>query len=101
MRFAIPLVVALAFAFPALAASRQVTITNFDFSPAVITVAPGTTVVWTNNDDDPHTINARDKTFHSGALDTDGKFTFTFVKPGVYAYFCSLHPHMTGQVVVK
>ena len=78
-----------------------VKIQNFAFVPAVVTVAPGTTVTWTNADEDPHTVNATDRSFKSAALDTDDKYAFTFTKPGDYAYFCSLHPHMTGRIVVK
>ncbi|MCI3179953.1 amicyanin [Caulobacter sp. CCUG 60055] len=80
---------------------QAVAIKGFAFTPQVVTVAPGTTVTWTNVDEDPHTVTANDKSFHSAALDTDDKFTFTFTKPGEYAYFCSLHPHMTGKIVVK
>ena len=93
---------AIASASHALAApSATVRIQNFAFVPAVVTVAPGTTVTWTNADEDPHTVNANDKSFKSAALDTDDKYAFTFTKPGDYAYFCSLHPHMTGRIVVK
>ena len=74
---------------------------NFAFAPAVLTVAAGTTVTWTNADDDPHTVTATGKTFHSTALDTGGKYSFTFTRPGEYAYFCSLHPHMIGKIIVK
>jgi plastocyanin len=63
-------------------------------------VTPGTTVTWTNADDDPHTVTANDKSFHSVALDTDNKYSFTFTRPGEFAYFCSLHPHMTGKIIV-
>lgn len=80
---------------------QRVAIDNFAFSPQVIVVAPGTTVTWTNADEDPHTVVANDKSFHSAAMDTDESFSFTFTKPGEYAYFCSLHPHMTGKVVVR
>ena len=80
---------------------QKVAIDNFAFSPQVIVVAPGTTVTWTNADEDPHTVVANDKTFHSAAMDTDESYSFTFTRPGEYAYFCSLHPHMTGKVVVK
>jgi len=80
---------------------QQVSISNFVFSPQVITVTAGTTVVWTNADDDPHTVTANDKSFHSTAMDTSERFSFTFTRPGEFAYFCSLHPHMTGKVVVK
>ncbi len=80
---------------------QTVSIKGFAFVPQVITVAPGTTVVWTNADEDPHTVVANDKSFPSAALDTDDKYSFTFTTPGDYAYFCSLHPHMTGKIVVK
>jgi plastocyanin len=80
---------------------QSVAIKMFAFTPQVITVAPGTTVTWTNADEDPHTVTANDKSFHSAAMDEDEKFSFTFTRPGEYAYFCSLHPHMTGKVIVK
>lgn len=89
---------------PAVAAparTQTVAIKMFSFTPQVLTVTPGTTVTWTNADDDPHTVTANDKSFHSAALDTDGKYSFTFTKPGEFAYFCSLHPHMTGKIIVK
>jgi len=88
-------------AAPAPAKVVTVSIRSFAFTAQVITVTPGTTVTWTNMDEDPHTVTANDKSFHSPALDTDGKFSFTFTHPGEFAYFCSLHPHMTGKVVVK
>jgi plastocyanin len=79
-----------------------VKIDNFSFSPAVITVAPGTTIRWTNRDDIPHTVVSDDHTtFKSKVIDTDEQFTYTFTKPGTYSYFCSIHPKMTGQIVVK
>lgn len=80
---------------------QKVAIDNFAFAPQVIVVAPGTTVTWTNADDDPHTVVATDKSFHSAAIDTDESYSFTFTRSGEYAYFCSLHPHMTGKVIVK
>jgi plastocyanin len=82
---------------------NTITIDNFSFGPQSLTVAPGTTVTWINHDDEPHTVvNAGNpRAFKSAALDTDDKFTFTFDKPGTYEYFCSIHPHMTGTVVVK
>ena len=80
----------------------EVKIDNFTFSPKTLTVAPGTTVKWTNRDDIPHTVVSDDKaTFKSKLLDTDDSFSFTFSKPGTYDYFCSLHPHMTAKVVVQ
>ena len=90
------------FAGQALAAAPvKVAIKGFAFVPQIVTVAPGTTVTWTNADEDPHTVVANDKGFRSAALDTDDTYSFTFTKPGDYAYFCSLHPHMTGKVIVK
>ena len=80
---------------------QKVAIRNFAFTPQVIVIAPGTTIVWTNGDEDPHTVTANDKSFHSAAMDTGERFSFTFTRPGEVAYFCSLHPHMTGKVVVK
>jgi plastocyanin len=82
-------------------ASVQVKIDNFSFSPATITVPAGTTVTWTNADDIPHTVVSDDKVFKSKVLDTDEKFSYTFTKPGAYPYFCSIHPKMTGKVVVQ
>jgi plastocyanin len=79
---------------------QAVQIRNFAFAPAMLTVPAGTTVTWTNEDEDPHTVTATGKAFHSAALDTGGRYTFTFTRPGDYAYFCSLHPHMTGRIVV-
>ena len=83
------------------AKAQKVVIDNFAFSPQVIVVTPGTTVTWSNADDDPHTVVANDKSFHSPAMDTDESYSFTFTRPGEFAYFCSLHPHMTGKVIVK
>jgi plastocyanin len=80
--------------------AREVRIDNFTFSPPMLTVPAGTTVTWRNADDIPHTIVAKDRSFRSKALDTDDRFSFTFTAPGDYDYFCSLHPHMTGRVVV-
>jgi plastocyanin len=83
------------------ASETAVKIDNFSFSPATVTVAVGTTVRWTNADDIPHTIVSDDKTFKSKALDTDDQFTYTFTKPGIYSYFCGLHPKMTAKIVVQ
>jgi plastocyanin len=83
------------------AATAEVKIDNFSFSPATISVAAGTTITWTNRDDIPHTVVSDDKVFKSKVLDTDEKFTYTFSKPGTYPYFCSVHPKMTGKVVVQ
>lgn len=83
------------------ATSADVKIDNFSFGPATITVAAGATVTWTNRDDIPHTVVSDDKVFKSKVLDTDEKFSYTFSKPGTYPYFCSVHPKMTGKVVVQ
>ena len=83
------------------AASVEVKIDNFSFGPAQLTVPSGTTVTWTNRDDIPHTVVSDDKVFKSKVLDTDEKFSFTFTKPGTYPYFCSVHPKMTGKVIVQ
>ena len=83
-------------------AGLQITIDNFSFAPATLTVPAGTKVTWVNHDDIPHTVVSEDKTtFKSQALDTDEKFTFTFAKPGMYTYFCSIHPKMTAKVIVQ
>jgi plastocyanin len=83
------------------AASAEVKIDNFSFGPATLTVSAGTTVTWTNRDDIPHTVVSDDKVFKSKVLDTDEKFSYTFSKPGSYPYFCSVHPKMTGKVIVQ
>jgi plastocyanin len=90
-------------AYAGAASPTAVTIENFAFAPAPLTVAPGTTVTWTNKDEEPHTVLSADggMTFKSQALDTDDKFSFTFAKAGTYKYFCSIHPHMVGTVVVQ
>src|SRR5580692_2914730 len=79
----------------------EVKVDNFSFSPQTITIAPGTTVIWTNRDDIPHTVVSDDKVFKSKVLDTDEKFSFTFDKAGNFPYFCSIHPKMTGKVIVQ
>jgi len=86
---------------PAQAADTEVGIDNFTFAPQQITVKAGMTVIWTNRDDIPHTVTSKTMVFRSNALDTGDKFSFTFTTPGSYPYFCSLHPHMTGTIVVE
>jgi plastocyanin len=84
------------------AGKTEVAIDNFSFLPKEITVAAGTTVVWTNHDDVPHTVASADDQFKkSAALDTDETFSHTFTTAGTFTYFCSIHPHMTGKVIVK
>jgi plastocyanin len=82
-------------------ANVAVKIDNFVFAPQAITVPVGTTVTWTNSDDIPHTTVSTDGVFKSKVMDTDEKFSYTFTKAGTYSYFCSVHPKMTGQIVVK
>jgi amicyanin len=81
--------------------ATEIQIDNFSFGPAELKVAMGTTVTWTNRDDIPHTAVSTDKIFKSKVMDTDEKFSFTFSKPGTYEYFCSIHPKMTGKIVVQ
>ena len=85
------------------ASTMEVKIDNFSFGPVTVTVPVGTTVTWTNRDDIPHTVVSTDdpKAFRSKVLDTDEKFSFTFSKPGTYPYFCSIHPKITGTVIVQ
>jgi plastocyanin len=84
------------------AGTRTVTIDNFSFMPAPMTVPVGATVTWINHDDVPHTIVSEDQqSFKSKALDTDEKFSHTFDKPGTYSYFCSIHPKMVAKIIVE
>jgi plastocyanin len=83
------------------ASTAEVKIDNFSFGPTAITVPVGTTVTWVNRDDIPHTVVSTEKVFKSKVLDTEEKFSYTFTKPGEYPYFCSIHPKMTGKVVVQ
>ena len=88
-------------AAPASADEVAVKIGNFTFGQRELKVKAGTTVTWINNDDIPHTVASSTKVFKSKALDTKDNFSFTFTTPGDYEYFCSLHPHMTGAIVVE
>ncbi|HLL27504.1 MAG TPA: cupredoxin family copper-binding protein [Xanthobacteraceae bacterium] len=81
--------------------AAKVTIDNFTFAPAELTVAVGTTVTWENHDDIPHSVVEKNKLFRSRALDTNDAFSFTFTSAGTYDYFCGLHPHMVGKIIVK
>jgi plastocyanin len=82
-------------------AANEVTIDNFTFAPKELTVAVGTTVKWTNHDDIPHTVVEKNTSFRSKALDTDDAYSYTFATAGSFDYFCSLHPHMVGKIIVK
>jgi plastocyanin len=105
--FAIPVLIAMLLlaVSPSVKASDQpsaaVKIDNFVFGPQTITVTVGTTVTWTNSDDIPHTSVSTDGVFKSKVLDTDEKFSYTFTKAGTYPYYCTIHPKMTGKVVVQ
>ena len=82
--------------------ANAVTIDNFTFTPATLTVKAGTTVTWTNKDDIPHGIGSANNAFkRSQAQDTDDSYSFTFATPGTYAYFCYVHPFMKGTIVVE
>jgi amicyanin len=82
--------------------ANAISIHNFSFTPPTLTVKAGTTVTWTNKDDIPHGIGSANNAFKKGpALDTDDSYSFTFTAPGTYQYFCYLHPHMVGSIVVE
>jgi len=83
------------------AETKEVKIDNYSFAPGTVTVPVGTMVTWTNHDETVHTVVAADKSFKSGGLDTDDKFSFTFTKPGSYSYLCTVHPYMTGKIIVR
>jgi plastocyanin len=83
------------------AATAEVKIDNFSFGPQTLTVPVGATVTWTNRDDIPHTVVSTDGVFKSKVRDTDEQFSYKFDKAGTYSYFCSIHPKMTGKVVVQ
>jgi plastocyanin len=83
------------------AATVEVKIDNFSFAPQTLTVPVGATVTWTNHDDIPHTVVSTDGVFKSKVRDTDEKFSYNFGKAGTYNYFCSIHPKMTGKIVVQ
>jgi plastocyanin len=86
---------------PSAAIGTEIKIDNFSFAPVTMQIAVGTTVTWVNRDDIPHTVVGVDRAFKSKVLDTDEKFSYTFTKAGHYPYFCSLHPKMTGEIVVQ
>jgi len=91
---------------PAAAAGKapeaKVEIKHFAFAPEVLTVTAGTRVIWTNRDDEPHiVVSAGNRFASSKAMDTDETYATVFDKPGTYAYFCSIHPHMVGTVIVR
>jgi plastocyanin len=82
--------------------TNQIVIKDFHFDPQVLTVRSGEKITWTNRDEEPHTVVSVEKQFKkSGPLDTDQEFTITAGAPGTYTYYCSVHPRMTGTIVVK
>src|ERR1700758_2402380 len=85
---------------PAAVAGDQVTIDNFAFSPATLTVKAGSTVTWTNRDEEPHPVAGSDGSFHSPGMGTGATFAHTFSTAGTFDYVCSIHPMMRGTVVV-
>jgi plastocyanin len=84
----------------AVAATAAVQIENFKFGPATLEIAAGDTVTWTNHDDEIHALSSEDGSFRSGGIEGDTVFSHTFAKPGTYPYRCTLHPQMTGTIVV-
>ena len=98
------LAVAISFAQEGAAQAAQtidISAQNFMFSPATITVKAGATVTWVNHDEEPHTIFNDVGLFRSSALDTNDSFSYTFDKPGTYHYVCTIHPRMTGTIIVE
>jgi amicyanin len=85
---------------PAPISGTAVSIDNFTFAPATLTVHRGDTVTWTNHDEEPHTVAAGDGSFRSPGMHSNATFSFTFTNPGSYDYICSIHPSMHGTVVV-
>jgi plastocyanin len=81
--------------------SVVVSIKDFAFVPAVVKIKPGQTITWINSDQEPHAVAANDKTYRSPTLDTGEKFSRAYATAGEFEYFCSLHPHMTGKIVVE
>jgi Icc protein len=82
------------------AAGKDIVVDNFSFAPAATAVTMGSTITWINKDDVPHNIVSTDHRFKSPVLDTDEQFSHSFGAPGTYTYYCSLHPKMTGRIVV-
>ena len=103
-----PLIIALLLSAGSLTANDQppsqaaeVKIDNFSFGPQTLTIPAGSTVTWTNRDDIPHTAVSPDGVFKSKVMDTDEKFSHTFTTPGTYPYYCTIHPKMTGKIIVQ
>jgi plastocyanin len=81
-------------------AGDAVNIDNFAFVPATLTVAAGSTVTWTNRDEEPHTVVADDGSFHSPGMGSQATFSYRFATAGTFGYVCSIHPFMHATVVV-
>jgi plastocyanin len=81
--------------------TTQIAITNFNFDPETITIKAGSTVTWTNQDSVAHTVVAQDGSWKSDNLAKGASFSYTFAKPGTYAYICSIHPTMKGTIIVQ
>ena len=81
-------------------ATNTVTIQNFAFAPATVTIKAGSTLTWTNQDQEPHTVSAMAGPFHSPTLNTGQSYHYTFTTPGRFEYLCTIHPFMTATVVV-
>ena len=102
LRQACIVAVMLCLAVPAWAQdAHMIVMKNFDFMPMSLTVPAGTTVTWKNLDGEPHTVVSDSGLYRSAALDQNDTFSFTFDKPGIYKYTCSIHPKMTGTIVVQ
>jgi plastocyanin len=81
--------------------STQIVVKDFMFSPTPLTVKAGSTVTWTNKDDEPHTVVSDTGLFKSGGMDTNENYSFKFDKPGTYHFTCSIHPRMVGTIIVE
>lgn len=86
---------------PAVGPGPRIDIKHHKYSPQMLTVPAGTTVTWTNHDDDVHTVTSSAQLFTSKGIDADEAWSYTFTKPGTYVYFCALHPLMTAKIIVK
>jgi plastocyanin len=86
---------------PVWAQDVEIDIKEFMYGPKDLTIAPGTKVTWVNDDQVPHTVVEMHKVFRSGALDTHDRFSYAFDTPGVFEYFCTLHPQMIGRITVS
>jgi plastocyanin len=81
--------------------TAKIVVKDFMFNPTPVTVKSGSTVTWTNMDDEPHTVVSDTGVFKSGGMDTNESFSYKFDKPGTYHFTCSIHPRMVGTIVVQ